>query len=174
MRVVRTDVARIRGMSVQNVMVREVVTLNAKDKIRVAWLKLMERDISSAPVIDDEGLVVGMLSMSDINRSIMERFRRAKSLRETTQPDADDETREKEETKELSLATRAVTDSSVSSLLPMNQRVLGLGQLDSLDRAIKLMADTSVNCLPVVKDARVVGVISRQDVIFILAGKTRA
>ena len=174
MSVVQTDVSRIRGMSVQNVMVREVVTLNAKDKVRVAWLKLMERDISGAPVLDDDSLIIGMLSMSDINRSIMDRFQKARALRETTTPDTDDATKEREETKELSLAMRAVTDSAVSSLLPMNQKVLALGPLDSLERAIKLMAEINVNRLPVVKEGKVVGIISRQDVIFILAGKSRA
>lgn len=160
-------------MSIQNVMTREVITLNAKDKIRVAWTKLMEHDISGAPVVDDDGLVVGMLSMSDINRSILERFQKARALREATMPTADEATKEREETKELSLAMRAVTDSPVSSLLPMNQKVSGLGPLDSLDRAIKMMAEGSVNRLPVVKGGKVVGVLSRQDVILILAGRSK-
>jgi CBS domain-containing protein len=160
-------------MSIQNVMTREVITLNVKDKVRVAWTKLMERDISGAPVVDDEGIIVGMLSMSDINRSILERFQKARALREATAPTADETAKEREETKELSLAMRAVTDSPVSSLLPMNQKVAGLGPLDSLDRAIKMMADGNVNRLPVVKAGKVVGVLSRQDVIMILAGKSR-
>lgn len=161
-------------MSIQNVMTREVITLNVKDKVRVAWTKLMERDISGAPVVDDEGIIVGMLSMSDINRSILERFQKARALREATAPTADETAKEREETKELSLAMRAVTDSPVSSLLPMNQKVAGLGPLDSLDRAIKMMADGNVNRLPVVKAGKVVGVLSRQDVIMILAGKSRS
>jgi CBS domain-containing protein len=43
-----------------------------------------------------------------------------------------------------------------------------------LDRAIKMMADGNVNRLPVVKAGKVVGVLSRQDVIMILAGKSRS
>lgn len=170
---VETDISRIRGMSIQNVMTREVIMLSAKDKIRVAWMKLMEHDVSGAPVVDDDGLVVGILSMSDINGSILERFLKAKALREATMPDADEATKEREETKELSLAMRAVTDSPVSSLLPMNQKVSSLGPLDSLERAIKMMADGNINRLPVVKEGRAVGIISRQDVILILAGKSK-
>lgn len=166
-----TDISRIRGMSIQNLMTREVVTLNAGDKIRVAWMKLMERDISGAPVVDDDGNVIGILSMSDINGSILERFRKARALREATLRDADEATRE--ETKELSLAMRAVTESSVSSLLPMGQKVAGLGPLDSLDRAVKMMAEGNINRLPVIKDGKAVGILSRQDVIMVLAGKSR-
>ena len=171
---VETDISRIRGMSIQNAMTRDVVTLNAKDKVRVAWTKLMENDISGAPVVDDDGLVVGILSMSDINGSILERFQKARALREATMPDADEAAKDREETKELSLAMRAVTDSPVSSLLPMNQKVSSLGPLDSLERAIKMMADGNLNRLPVVKEGKAVGILSRQDVIMILAGKSRS
>ena len=171
---VKTDISKIRGMSIQNVMTRNVATLNAKDKVRVAWMKLMEHDISGAPVVDDDGLVIGILSMSDINGSILERFQKAKALREATMPDADEATKEREETKELSLAMRAVTDSPISSLLPMSQKVSSLGPLDSLERAVKMMADGNINRLPVVKEGKAVGILSRQEVIMILAGKSRS
>jgi CBS domain-containing protein len=161
-------------MSVQNVMVRDVVTVNAKAKVRSAWMNLMEMNISGAPVVDDEGVLVGIISMKDIYHSIIDRFKRAKALRETmtTQP-MDDAEIEKEETRELTIAMRAVMDSTVSSLLPMNQAVMHLGPLDSLDRAIKLMAEHSINRLPIVKDGKVVGIVTRQDVIMVLSGRSR-
>jgi len=43
--------------------------------------------------------------------------------------------------------------------------------LDSLERAIRIMGEKNVNLLPVLKDGRVAGVLSRQDVIWILSGK---
>jgi CBS domain-containing protein len=161
-------------MSVQNVMVRDVITVNAKAKVRLAWMNMMEMNISGAPVVDDEGALIGIISMKDIYHSIIERFKKAKALRETvtTQP-VDDAEIEKEETRELTIAMRAVMESSVSSLLPMSQTVMHLGPLDSLDRAIKLMAEHNINRLPVVKDGRVVGIVSRQDVIMVLSGRSR-
>jgi CBS domain-containing protein len=159
-------------MSVQNVMVRDVVTVRADESVRTAWMSLMEKGISGAPVVDGDGALVGILSLSDVYRSILERVHKARALREATTQNMDEETKRKEETRELSLAMRAVTDSAVSSLIPMNQKIHQLGPLDSLERAIKVMAEQNVNCLPIVKEGKVVGIISRQDVIWVLAGRS--
>jgi CBS domain-containing protein len=158
-------------MSVQNVMVREVITVRHDETIRTAWVTLMERGISGAPVVDEAGSLVGILSLKDIYNSIIERVKRARSLREATSQSMDDETQRKEETRELSLALRAVTDSLVGVVLPKEQKVFHLGPLDSLERAIKLMAEHGVNRLPIVKEGKVVGIISRQDVILVMAGR---
>lgn len=160
-------------MSVQNVMVRDVVSVNAKDKVKTALLTLMERGISGAPVVDDDGLLVGIISLKDIYQSVLDRFRKAKGLRESMSQSMSDDERDKEEIRELTFAVRAVTESTVSSLLPMNPQVLHLGPLDSFERAIKLMAEKSVNRLPVVKDGKVVGIVTRQDVILVLSGGHR-
>jgi CBS domain-containing protein len=165
------DPSRIRGMSIQNVMVREVVTVRHDETVRAAWMTLMEKGISGAPVVDGDGNLVGILSLKDMYHSIMDRVRNARTLREATSQSMDEETKKREETRELSLAMRAVTDSLVSSVLPMDQKVWHLGPLDSLERAIKLMAEHNVNRLPIVKDGRVVGIISRQDVILVMAGR---
>ncbi|HUV61135.1 MAG TPA: CBS domain-containing protein [Thermoplasmata archaeon] len=161
-------------MSVQNVMVRDVVTVNAKAKVRLAWMNLMEKNISGAPVVDDEGTLIGIISMKDIYHSIIERCKKAKALHETTAPQMTDKAEiEKEETRELTIAMRAVMESTVSSLLPMSQTVMHLGPLDSLDRAIKLMAEHNINRLPIVKEGKVVGIVTRQDVIMVLSGRSR-
>lgn len=157
-------------MSVQNVMIRDVVTIRHDATVREAWMAMMEKGISGLPVVDADGTLVGILSLKDVYTSVMERVRKAKALREATSPTMDEEIKRKEETRELSLALRAVTDSLVSSMLPMNQKILQLGPLDSMERAIKMMAEHNVNRLPVVKDGKVIGIISRQDVIWILAG----
>ncbi|HIH00728.1 TPA: CBS domain-containing protein [Thermoplasmata archaeon] len=165
------DPARIRGMSIQNVMVREVISVHQNETVREAWVTLMENGISGAPVVDDAGDLVGILSLKDIYNAIVDRVRKARTLREATTQSMDDETKKREETRELSLAMRAVTDGSVGSILPKDQKVWHLGPLDSLERAIKLMAEHSVNRLPIIKEGRVVGIISRQDVILVMAGR---
>ena len=71
-------------------------------------------------------------------------------------------------------AIRAVTESPVGSVIPKDQRILSLSPEDSLDRAIKMMAEHNVNRLPVVKGNQVVGIITRQDIIQIVAGRPRS
>jgi len=165
------SLGKARWMSVENVMTREVVSVKVSSKLKDAWLTLMEADISGAPVVDDSGNVVGVLSATDIYRAITDRIQKAKSLREATMQLADPDALEKEEVRELTLAIRAVAESTVQSILPKEQKLLALAADDSLDRAIKMMAEHNVNRLPVVKDGKVEGIITRQDIIWFLAGR---
>ncbi len=166
------DPSRIRGMSIQNVMVREIVTVRTSETVRTAWTALMERGISGAPVVDEDGALVGILSLTDVYQSVIERIHKARTLREATAQNADEETKRKEEMRELSLALRAVMDCPVTHIIPADQKILHLGPLDSLERAIKMMAEHNVNRLPIVKEGKVVGIITRQDVIWVLAGRS--
>ena len=161
-------------MSVKNVMTRDVITVKASQKTRDAWLVMMESSISGTPVVDDNGQLVGILSSTDIFKAILNRVVKARSLREAIGQVSDSDTAEKEEIRELILAIRAVIDSPVSSVLPKEQKILSLSPEDSMDRAIKMLAEHNVNRLPVVKENRVVGIVTRQDVIWIVAGRPRS
>lgn len=162
---------RYRFMSVQNVMTREVICVRATDRIVDAWVSLMERDISGAPVVDEGEILVGILSVTDIYKAVLDRVRKARSLRAATSDPADKEAEERESLRELTLSLRAVAEAKVSSLLPMRQELLTLGPNDSLDRALKLIAEHNVNRLPVVREGRVIGIITRADIIAVFAGR---
>jgi len=164
---------RSRHMSVSSVMTKAVVTATSSGKVKDVWLMMMAKGISGLPVVDDDGALVGILSVTDISRVIAERVSKARSLREATSQPLDKETADREELRELSLAIRAVADSPVSCLVPKDQEVLSLKPEDSLERAVKMLAERSVNRLPVVRDGRVVGIITRQDVIEIIAGVSK-
>ena len=158
-------------MSVKNAMTKDVVCVKASHRVKDAWLIMMEANISGAPVIDDAGVLVGILSNTDIFRCILERLEKARSLREITSESTDPAAADKEEIRELTLAIRALAESPVTSVLPKDQKLYTLSPEDSLDRAVRMMAEHNVNRLPVVKDSRVVGIITRQDVIWIVAGR---
>jgi CBS domain-containing protein len=158
-------------MSVNNVMTRDVISIKSSSKVKDAWLILMEADITGAPLVDESGRLVGILSTTDIFRAVLERINKARSLRQATEASASPEESEKEELREMSLAIRAVADSPVLSIVPKDQKVLSLSPGDSLDRAIHMIAEHDVNRLPVVHDGQVVGIITRQDVIWIMAGR---
>jgi len=160
-------------MSVNNAMTKDVISIKSTQKVRDAWLVMMEADISGAPVVDETGALVGVLSNTDIFRAILDRVGKARLLREAAAETSDTDAAEKEEVREIILAIRAVIDSAVASVLPREQKILSLSPEDSLDRAIKMMAEHNVNRLPVVKGSQVVGIVTRQDIIMIVAGKVR-
>lgn len=163
--------ARSRWMSVNNVMTRDVVSIRASEDVKDAWLLLMEMDISGAPVVDDTGALVGILSTTDIFKAVLDRVQKARSLRKSTMEETDPEAVEREELRELSLALRAVAESKVGAILPKDQKVLSLAPGDSLDRAIHMIAEHNINRLPVVDGNKVVGIITRQDVLWTIAGR---
>jgi CBS domain-containing protein len=167
------DGQRNLHMSVSSVMTKEVVTASASGKLKDAWLLMMEKGISGLPVVDDSGMLVGILSVTDISSAIADRVSKARSLRQMTSQPPDKETADREELRELSLAIRAVADTSVVALVPKGQEVLNLKPGDSLERAVKILAEKSVNRLPVVREGKVVGIITRQDVIEIIAGVSK-
>ena len=92
-------------------------------------------------------------------------------MRESTTQEADPEAVDREELRELSLAIRAVVESKVVAVLPKDQKVLSLAPGDSLDRAIHMIAEHNINRLPVVDNNKVVGIITRQDIIWTIAGR---
>jgi len=121
---------RTRWMSVTNAMSTEVVSIRPNERVIDAWLHMMETAVSSMPVVDDAGSIVGVLSITDINRHIAERVRKARSLRELTAPSADPGLEDKEEIRELVLAIRAVSESAVATILPKDQKIHGLSPGD--------------------------------------------
>jgi len=158
-------------MSVDTIMTREVVSVRASDKVRDAWIVLIDTGISGAPVVDNEGTLVGVLSNTDIYRSVIERYRKAQSLRELTTRPTDQISMDKEDIRELSLAIVGVAGSPVSAVIVPGQKVISISHEDSVDRALHLMAEHDVNLLPVLKDGKVVGIVTRQDIIWLLAGR---
>ena len=163
-----------RWMSVNNVMTKEVLCIPAEEDVKDAWMILMEADISGAPVVDASGSLVGVLSTTDIFREIMDRVKKARTLRESTVQGQDPVAAEREAQREFSLAVRAVTDSKVATILPKDQKLVTLSPEDSLERALHLIAEHDFNRLPVVKDNHVVGIITRQDIIWQIAGRPPA
>ncbi len=55
-------------MLVEEVMSREVVTVNVNDTVEDCSRLLFEHDISGLPVLDDDGAVVGMITEGDLIR----------------------------------------------------------------------------------------------------------
>ncbi|MBU1915162.1 MAG: CBS domain-containing protein, partial [Candidatus Thermoplasmatota archaeon] len=114
-------------------MTKEVISVNVNGSVKDAWLAFMEADISGAPVLDESGALVGVLSMTDIFRSIMERFEKARMLRQATTSVSAPGDADRDEVRELSLVIRAIAETTIGSILPKDQKVIALSPEDSLD-----------------------------------------
>lgn len=136
-------------MKVADLMTSDVVTVTPETPLREAAALLAERKISGLPVVDAEGHVVGVLSEADIVVKAGGETREHRLLGWLLESDVDLADK---------IAARTVGDamSAPATTIDAHRRV---------HEAAKLMAAEGINRLPVVDGERLVGIITRADVV---------
>jgi len=136
-------------MLIRDLMTTPAVTVTPATPVRVALRLLDERKITAMPVVDATGVLAGIVSEADLVRD-------AAPLDDRV-PKA---------------AVRTTTDTPLRRIADvMNHLVVTVDADDELDVAIDLMSSTTLKSLPVLHHARVIGMISRSDVVHLLAGR---
>ena len=134
-------------MLVREVMTSPVVTVPLDWTVKQAVHLLYERDITAAPVFDDEGRLVGIVSEMDLLRGEFEADPRA-YLRPAAEPE--------------SPPPAAVKDV-------MTPYVQTVRENDDVLDLVELMITTGVKSVPVTRDSDLAGIVSRRDLMCILA-----
>jgi len=134
-------------MLVRDVMTTTVVTARPDLRVKQAIELLDRHQITALPVVDGHDRLVGVVSEADV-------------LRDAVLPDR----RTREIPVETPGRTSALRVSDVMTAHPMS-----VAADADLAVAAGLLVDTQVKSLPVVEGDRVVGIVSRRDVIAVLA-----
>ena len=58
-------------LTAQDIMTHEVVTVNENATVRELAALLLSRSISGAPVVDDAGKVIGVVSIGDLVKAVI-------------------------------------------------------------------------------------------------------
>jgi CBS domain-containing protein len=162
-------------MKVEDVMVKNVVSFKPDDRIAEVIETLRERRISGAPVVDEDGKVIGVISEADIVK--------LNSLIELPEIEINpfnpfafleihnywkkvgripEEIKKRHET---------LTNGSVKDV--MSKKPVTISPEASISEAARIMRKNDFNRLPVVdEEGRLVGIIARQDIIGFLASQT--
>jgi len=130
------------------VLIREAMTSPAvavrdTDHVRTAAKVLLDNRIASAPVVNDAGDVVGIVSEADV-------------LRGRTQADPRAHMRPKDSMD----ATPEVLVADV-----MTTPALTVRGDEDVDEAARLLLDYGIKMLPVVESGQVVGIVARRDLL---------
>lgn len=136
-------------MRVAELMTTDVVTVRTETPLRDAAALLAKKRISGLPVVDDDGHVVGVLSEADILVKAGGATRGHRLLGWLLESDVDLEDK---------IAAKTVGDA-------MSAPVLTIESDRRVHEAAKLMAAEGINRLPVVENDRLVGIITRADVV---------
>jgi CBS domain-containing protein len=148
-------------MKARDIMVSPVITVKPAQTVREVAQLFVERRISAAPVVDDGGRLVGIVSEGDLLRRIETKTERDRSswLRLLTA----DEVLAAEYTK---ARARKVEDV-------MTKRVVVATVDTPLSEVAMLLEKNSIKRVPVVSAGRLVGIVSRSNLVQALATARR-
>jgi CBS domain-containing protein len=137
-------------MNVRDVMTMEVATVRPTDSLKEVARLLAQRNISGAPVVDAEGAVLGVVSEGDIlvkERGPAEPTRTFLRFRRPSEPG------------------RRAKSAATTAAEAMTTPAVVIGPERPVTAAAKLMLERGVNRLPVVTDGRLVGIVTRADLV---------
>jgi CBS domain-containing protein len=123
-------------MQTQDVMNRTVITFRPHLPVDAAAALLVARGVTSAPVVTAEGMLRGIVSEADLLRA---------------RPMAD--------------IPQGATPPTVTAADVMTPRPLTVRPTDELATVAALLLDRGVRAVPVVEGQKLVGIVSRRDIL---------
>ncbi|SHF69806.1 CBS domain-containing protein [Streptoalloteichus hindustanus] len=130
-------------MRVQDIMTRPVTTVRPETTVREAATLLAVNGFTALPVVTDEDEVVGILTEMDVMRNRIQRDPRSQLLREPS-PDQP-------------------PPATVGDV--MSSPALTMPRWADVAEIVKVMIDRGVRSIPVTDGARLVGIVTRRDVV---------
>ena len=149
-------------MRVRDVMSADVVTLAPTTTLREAAITLADESVGGCPVVDDQGRMVGMLSEVDILEALKTQN---KELRMLMPPEITFGISFVEVIKEREAlaAFKEIERTLVRDV--MATAVHAVSPDDHVEKAIRLMVEHKVHRIPVLEGGRLVGILTRGDVL---------
>ncbi len=145
-------------------MVKKVITLEPKDTLRDIAMKFSENDISGAPVVDSAHHVVGIVSEADILATIKKHQKEIKMVYiSPSMGMVGLSFREKPVDKKTEDVFREVGNITAQEM--MKKDVITVAPDDELQVVVEIIAKDKINRVPVVKNGRLEGIVTRGDII---------
>ncbi len=143
-------------MNAGDIMTTEVITVKPGDKVEEVARLLVEKKISGVPVVDDEGKLVGVVSEKDLTI-------KSQDLRMPFFVTLFDSIIFLENPNRFKEDLRKYAGIKVSDI--MTTKVVTVKEDAEITEIVNMMARKKVNRIPVLRDGKVVGIISRNDIL---------
>lgn len=135
-------------MYAKDVMTANVLTVDPDDEVRDVAQRLLDRHVSGAPVVDQSGRVVGIVSEGDLMRRAEGSGRRSWWLTLVADKTA-------EFTRTLGTRARDV----------MTREVVSVEEETPISEIARILETSRIKRAPVLRDGRLVGIVSRADLL---------
>lgn len=149
-------------MRVEEVMTKKVITLKSSQTVSEAVGELAEHGISGAPVVDSEGKLVGMVTEQDIIGALKTRSKHIEMVYPSLSV-LSVAFVEKNDIKETIEAFGEISNLKVSEI--MNEDVHFAEKGTDLAAVVETMSKKGINRVPVMDSGKLVGIVSRADII---------
>ncbi len=149
-------------MNVKDVMSKDPITLKPTATLREAAITLADESVGGCPVVDESGRIIGMLSEVDILEALKTQH---KELRMLMPPEITFGISFVEIIKEREAiaAFKDVETRTVGDV--MTKEVHAVTPEDPVEKVIRIMVEHKIHRIPVVKADRLVGIVTRGDVL---------
>lgn len=148
-------------MQVRDVMTRNVISIPADESVLKAVRIMLQNRISGLPVVDENGGLVGMVTEGDFLRrgEMGTERRRPKWLEFLVGPGR--------------LASEYVHASGRKVREVMTEEPVTAAEDDPLEKVVELMERRRIKRLPVMRDGKMVGIVSRANLMHALVSLAR-
>ncbi len=153
------DVKRAR-----DIMNRKVITVTPDTSVEELGRLFMEKNLSGAPVIDENGDIYGIVTENDlISKERRFHIPTIITIFDAIIPLQTDAAVEKEIKR---MAATTVGDICTREVIPVDEET-------SINDIATIMTEKKIHLLPVLKEGKLVGIIGKKDVIRAIAGETK-
>jgi CBS domain-containing protein len=149
-------------MKVEEVMTKKVVTLKLSQTISEAVEELAEHGISGAPVVDDSGNMVGMITEKDILNALKTKSKTVEMVYPSLSV-LSVAFVEKDSIKETMEAFTEIANMKVADIMIAD--ILFAEKGTDLASVVEVMSKKGINRLPIMDSGKLVGIVSRADII---------
>lgn len=147
-------------MKAKDIMTKEVITVKQETTIEELARLLMKRQISGAPVVDDNGKIVGIVTENDlIGKNSRLHIPTILRLFDAYIPLGTS----KMESDIKRMAASTVEDICTKEIITVDEEA-------SVEYIATIMTEKRIHILPVVREGKLVGIIGKKDLIKGIAG----
>jgi CBS domain-containing protein len=150
-------------MKVREIMSTDMLFLLEENTIAEAVKLFGKRNIGGAPVIDKDGNLIGMLTDADIFKGLRLKYKQYNISFPTGVGMPSVDFKSTVQYTELKKAYKDLAQTKVKDL--MISKVVVAKADDHIEVIVPLLVDNKINRLPVVEKGKVVGIVSRGDII---------
>lgn len=143
-------------LTAKDLMTRDVITVGPGMPVSEMARLLVESHISGAPVVDDQGALIGIVTEKDLIES-------KKKLHLPTVVTLFDAVIYLESEKHFKEELKKMAASRVDDI--MVRDVVTIGEETSIRDIATLMSEQGKDLLPVIREGKVVGIVGREDVV---------